>query len=162
MCQSHAGRLSSQRLVTCTCLFHHVELIRICAFRYPDEHCISLVQQYGVATPLARITIDKCALQLQGPKTGTRPGETTQILYGVISLLRHLSIPRECLSTLIRECSKDHTTHTTTSRSHQQTSTRRHWYRRSGFKLAPLGARCRWASTKRSGRPVEASRRSKR
>ncbi|SCV69780.1 BQ2448_1174 [Microbotryum intermedium] len=57
-----------------------------------DEHCVALVQTYGVAAPLAQIARRKAVQQFQ--KESTRPGgEVTQVLFGVISLLRHLSIP---------------------------------------------------------------------
>ncbi|ORY58020.1 hypothetical protein BCR35DRAFT_209510 [Leucosporidium creatinivorum] len=58
-----------------------------------DEHCVSLVHEYGVAHPLGKIAIKMSALQFEKATNGTRPGEVTQILFGVVSLLRHLSIP---------------------------------------------------------------------
>ncbi|GAA5988181.1 hypothetical protein JCM10908_002098 [Rhodotorula pacifica] len=55
-----------------------------------DEYTLSLVRYYGLAEPLARIVRERVAGAIG--KTG-RPGETTQILFGVVSLLRHLAIP---------------------------------------------------------------------
>jgi hypothetical protein len=51
------------------------------------------VQDYGLAGPLAKIAATKSVQQFE--KAGSRPGEITQILFGVVSLLRHLSIPSE-------------------------------------------------------------------
>ncbi|KDE06742.1 hypothetical protein MVLG_02938 [Microbotryum lychnidis-dioicae p1A1 Lamole] len=57
-----------------------------------DEHCVVLVQTYGLAAPLAQIARRKAMQQFQ--KESSKPGgEVTQVLFGVISLLRHLSIP---------------------------------------------------------------------
>ncbi|KAK4705703.1 hypothetical protein P7C70_g506, partial [Phenoliferia sp. Uapishka_3] len=56
-----------------------------------DEHCVILVQEYGLAGPLSRLVVEKVQQQLS--KASVRPGEVTQILFGVVSLLRHLSIP---------------------------------------------------------------------
>lgn len=58
-----------------------------------DEHCISLVHDYGLAPPLGKIAIKMAGLQFEKATNGARPGEVTQILFGVVSLLRHLSIP---------------------------------------------------------------------
>ncbi|KAM0789217.1 hypothetical protein ACM66B_000062 [Microbotryomycetes sp. NB124-2] len=59
-----------------------------------DEHCVSLVHQYGVDGPLSKIVASKTAQQFGRSNGGSaRPGEVTQILYGVVSLLRHLAIP---------------------------------------------------------------------
>lgn len=55
-----------------------------------DEYTLSLVRDYAIAKPLADIVRDQVGGAIG--KTG-RPGETTQILFGVISLLRHLAIP---------------------------------------------------------------------
>lgn len=52
---------------------------------------MALVQEYGLAEPLAQLVVEKVRQQLS--KTTVRPGEVTQILFGVVSLLRHLSIP---------------------------------------------------------------------
>ncbi|GAA6006995.1 uncharacterized protein JCM10292_003424 [Rhodotorula paludigena] len=57
-----------------------------------DEYTRSLVHDYGLAAPLARIVRDRVEGALN--KSG-RPGETTQILFGVVSLLRHLAIPAD-------------------------------------------------------------------
>lgn len=57
-----------------------------------DEHCISLVRDYGLALPLAKIAKGKAKQQFDKAE-GARPGEVTQILFGVVSLLRHLAIP---------------------------------------------------------------------
>ncbi|KAM0748690.1 hypothetical protein T439DRAFT_327961 [Meredithblackwellia eburnea MCA 4105] len=56
-----------------------------------DEHCVILVQDYGLAPPLAALVDAKVKEQMS--KDNVRPGEVTQILFGVVSLLRHLSIP---------------------------------------------------------------------
>ncbi|GAA6043604.1 hypothetical protein JCM8097_008283 [Rhodosporidiobolus ruineniae] len=58
-----------------------------------DEHTLSLVRDYGLAGPLARIVRERVEQQLAAPGERGRPGETTQILFGVVSLLRHLAIP---------------------------------------------------------------------
>ncbi|BGP16884.1 hypothetical protein JCM10213v2_004892 [Rhodosporidiobolus nylandii] len=59
-----------------------------------DEHTLSLVHDYGLAAPLARIVKERVEQQLAAqPEERGRPGETTQILFGVVSLLRHLAIP---------------------------------------------------------------------
>lgn len=50
-----------------------------------------LVHTYNLAPALVQIAASQTKLQLQPP--ATRPQETTQILFGVISLLRHLAIP---------------------------------------------------------------------
>ncbi|GAA5844501.1 hypothetical protein JCM9279_006325 [Rhodotorula babjevae] len=55
-----------------------------------DEHTLSLVHDYNLAKPLARIVAERVSGAIG--RTG-RPGETTQILFGVVSLLRHLAIP---------------------------------------------------------------------
>ncbi|GAA5924012.1 hypothetical protein JCM3775_005573 [Rhodotorula graminis] len=55
-----------------------------------DEHTLSLVHDYALAEPLARIVAERVSGAVG--RTG-RPGETTQILFGVVSLLRHLAIP---------------------------------------------------------------------
>ncbi|CDR42013.1 RHTO0S06e08768g1_1 [Rhodotorula toruloides] len=55
-----------------------------------DEHTLSLARDYQLASPLARIVRDRVSGAVG--KTG-RPGETTQVLFGVVSLLRHLAIP---------------------------------------------------------------------
>ncbi|GAA5890729.1 hypothetical protein JCM8208_004976 [Rhodotorula glutinis] len=55
-----------------------------------DEHTLSLVHDYALAEPLARIVSERVNGAIG--RTG-RPGETTQILFGVVSLLRHLAIP---------------------------------------------------------------------
>ncbi|BGP32744.1 hypothetical protein JCM10296v2_004528 [Rhodotorula toruloides] len=55
-----------------------------------DNHTLSLVRDYHLASPLARIVRDRVSGAVG--KTG-RPGETTQVLFGVVSLLRHLAIP---------------------------------------------------------------------
>lgn len=54
---------------------------------------MSLVHEYGIAPPLGKIAIKMSALQFEKATNGARPGEVTQILFGVVSLLRHLSIP---------------------------------------------------------------------
>ncbi|KAL8276235.1 hypothetical protein RQP46_011352 [Phenoliferia psychrophenolica] len=56
-----------------------------------DEYCVILVQEYGLAAPLSALVVEKVQQQLS--KASVRPGEVTQILFGVVSLLRHLSIP---------------------------------------------------------------------
>ncbi|GAA5933038.1 hypothetical protein JCM1841_003223 [Sporobolomyces salmonicolor] len=58
-----------------------------------DEHTEALVHDYGLAAPLASIVQERVDQQLAPKEGGSRPGETTQILYGVVSLLRHLAIP---------------------------------------------------------------------
>ncbi|GAA5878537.1 hypothetical protein JCM1840_005541 [Sporobolomyces johnsonii] len=58
-----------------------------------DEHTEALVHDYGLAAPLARIVQERVDQQLAPKEGASRPGETTQILYGVVSLLRHLAIP---------------------------------------------------------------------
>ncbi|GAA5971141.1 hypothetical protein JCM11641_004159 [Rhodosporidiobolus odoratus] len=58
-----------------------------------DKHTESLVHDYGLAAPLARIVNERVQQQLSAPSERGRPGETTQILFGVVSLLRHLAIP---------------------------------------------------------------------
>ncbi|GAA6060054.1 hypothetical protein JCM10212_001051 [Sporobolomyces blumeae] len=71
-----------------------------------DEYTEALVQDYGLAAPLARIIERRTRLALRPPPIkhepgavppsatpASRPGETTQILYGVVSLMRHLAIP---------------------------------------------------------------------
>ncbi|GAA5872973.1 hypothetical protein JCM8547_003277 [Rhodosporidiobolus lusitaniae] len=58
-----------------------------------DEHTESLVHEYGLAGPLARIVQERVDQSLAAPGEQGRPGETTQILFGVVSLLRHLAIP---------------------------------------------------------------------
>ncbi|KPV77656.1 uncharacterized protein RHOBADRAFT_51482 [Rhodotorula graminis WP1] len=55
-----------------------------------DEHTLSLVHDYALAEPLARTVAERVSGAIG--RTG-RPGETTQILFGVVSLLRHLAIP---------------------------------------------------------------------
>ncbi|KWU41325.1 hypothetical protein RHOSPDRAFT_37134 [Rhodotorula sp. JG-1b] len=55
-----------------------------------DEYTLSLVRDYRIAEPLADIVRDRVGGAIG--KTG-RAGETTQILFGVVSLLRHLAIP---------------------------------------------------------------------
>ncbi|BGP40804.1 hypothetical protein JCM10450v2_004807 [Rhodotorula kratochvilovae] len=55
-----------------------------------DEHTLSLVHDYHLAAPLARIVRERVEGAIG--RTG-RPGETTQILFGVVGLLRHLAIP---------------------------------------------------------------------
>ncbi|GAA6051123.1 hypothetical protein JCM3770_004726 [Rhodotorula araucariae] len=55
-----------------------------------DKHTLALVREYQLAAPLARIVRERVAGAAS--RTG-RPGETTQILYGVVGLLRHLAIP---------------------------------------------------------------------
>ncbi|BGP56128.1 hypothetical protein JCM8202_005895 [Rhodotorula sphaerocarpa] len=55
-----------------------------------DEYTLALVRDYGLAPPLAEIVRERVSGAIG--KTG-RPGETTQILFGVVSLLRHLAIP---------------------------------------------------------------------
>ncbi|GAA5971131.1 hypothetical protein JCM8115_003070 [Rhodotorula mucilaginosa] len=55
-----------------------------------DEYTLSLVRDYAIAEPLADIV--RARVEGAIGKTG-RPGETTQILFGVVSLLRHLAIP---------------------------------------------------------------------
>ncbi|KAK4051403.1 hypothetical protein OIV83_002887 [Microbotryomycetes sp. JL201] len=65
-----------------------------------DEHCVSLVHQYGVVEPLSQIVLSKTAQQfVKRDRNATNLGEVTQILYGVVSLLRHLAIPGELLMT---------------------------------------------------------------
>lgn len=61
-----------------------------------DEHCVQLVQEYGLARPLAKLVEEK--VEQQFLKSGSRPGEVTQILFGLVSLLRHLAIPGSFLS----------------------------------------------------------------
>ena len=61
-----------------------------------DEHCIQLVQEYGLAIPLAKLVKEK--VEQQFLKAGARPGEVTQILFGLVSLLRHLAIPGASLT----------------------------------------------------------------
>ncbi|KAI5474404.1 hypothetical protein MNV49_003372 [Pseudohyphozyma bogoriensis] len=56
-----------------------------------DEHCVTLVRHYQLVEPLAELLVAKVAAQLSG--TG-KPGEVTQTLFGVVSLLRHLAIPQ--------------------------------------------------------------------
>lgn len=75
-----------------------------------DEHCVSLVHEYGVAPPLGKIAIKMSALQFEKATNGARPGEVTQILFGVVSLLRHLSIPGESPSLCSRGNSRLSTT----------------------------------------------------
>lgn len=58
--------------------------------RRADEYTLALVSEYGLAGPLSQIVRDRVAGAIS--KSG-RPGETTQTLFGVISLLRHLAIP---------------------------------------------------------------------
>jgi hypothetical protein len=58
-----------------------------------DEHTLSLVHDYGLAAPLARIVRERVEQSVAAPGERGRPGETTQILFGVVSLLRHLAIP---------------------------------------------------------------------
>ncbi|GAA6003046.1 hypothetical protein JCM10207_001961 [Rhodosporidiobolus poonsookiae] len=58
-----------------------------------DAHTEALVHEYGLAAPLARIVREHVDRQLAAPGERGRPGETTQILFGVVSLLRHLAIP---------------------------------------------------------------------
>lgn len=55
-----------------------------------DDHTLSLVRDYHLASRLARIVRDRVSGAVG--KTG-RPGEKTQVLFGVVSLLRHLAIP---------------------------------------------------------------------
>ncbi|GAA5826453.1 hypothetical protein JCM11251_002378 [Rhodosporidiobolus azoricus] len=60
-----------------------------------DQYTISLVHTYGLAAPLARIVqdpVDSLVATAAKEQQG-RPGETTQVLFGVVSLLRHLAIP---------------------------------------------------------------------
>jgi hypothetical protein len=66
--------------------------------RVADEHCIALVKTYGLAQPLASLVEQKVEQQFSAQAGGGRTGETTQILYGVVGLLRHLAIP--CTSLL--------------------------------------------------------------
>lgn len=56
-----------------------------------DEHSISLVNQFHVAAPIASILASK-SQEIAATST-SRPGETAQILFGLVSLLRHLAIP---------------------------------------------------------------------
>ncbi|KAK4057274.1 hypothetical protein OIO90_001771 [Microbotryomycetes sp. JL221] len=66
----------------------------LAALARKDEHCVSLVHQYGVAVPLSKIVIEKSIQQFDRTGDGAaRPGEVTQILYGTVGLLRHLAIP---------------------------------------------------------------------
>ncbi|GAA5896449.1 hypothetical protein JCM6882_001016 [Rhodosporidiobolus microsporus] len=62
-----------------------------------DEYTESLVHTYGLAAPLARIVqarVDQLLASAAAAKEQQgRPGETTQVLFGVVSLLRHLAIP---------------------------------------------------------------------
>lgn len=56
-----------------------------------DEYCLALVQEYGLEKPLSKLVKEKAKQQFM--KGDARPGEVTQILFGVVSLLRHLAIP---------------------------------------------------------------------
>lgn len=64
-----------------------------------DEYTLSLVRDCAIAEPLADIV--RARVEGAIGRTG-RPGETTQILFGVVSLLRHLAIPGKA-SNVIRD-----------------------------------------------------------
>jgi hypothetical protein len=55
-----------------------------------DEHCVVLVERDGLAEPLVGLSEEA---ESPETKARTRPGEATQVLHGVASLLKHLSIP---------------------------------------------------------------------
>lgn len=60
-----------------------------------------MVHEYGLVEPLARIIEARVPAAVEpapvAKESHGRAGENTQILYGVVSLMRHLAIPRESL-----------------------------------------------------------------
>jgi hypothetical protein len=55
-----------------------------------DEHCIVLVERDGLAEPLVRLLEEA---ESPEAKAKARAGERSQLLHGVASLIKHLSIP---------------------------------------------------------------------
>lgn len=60
-----------------------------------DAHCVTLVQIHQLVPPLVSILRKQSAIE--APTTGATKvsGEKYQILHGVVSLLKHLAIPRK-------------------------------------------------------------------
>ncbi|GAA5873186.1 hypothetical protein JCM16303_006965 [Sporobolomyces ruberrimus] len=66
-----------------------------------DQYVERLVHEYGLASPLAKIIearvpaalVPATSTPTSGQPGQSRAGENTQILYGVVSLMRHLAIP---------------------------------------------------------------------
>ena len=70
-----------------------------------DEYVERMVHEYGLVEPLARIIEARVPAALEpapvaNESNGSAP-ENTQILYGVVSLMRHLAIPRVFLSQIL-------------------------------------------------------------
>lgn len=63
---------------------------------FADAHCLALVNNYSIAPRIAKLLHDKALPQSSA--TSTRLGEDTQLIFGLVSLLRHLAIPRQSAS----------------------------------------------------------------
>lgn len=92
ICAAHMLAALGRKGQSCACCHENAALLKLTAphLSGSDEHCVILVQNYGLAPALAQIAATHTKLQLE--PAALRPRETTQILYGVVSLLRHLSI----------------------------------------------------------------------
>jgi len=107
VCASHMlaglGRSGNVALVPFRCIPNRLTLR---SSLRSDQYVERLVHDYGLAEPLAKIIEARVPIALAPPASSSpsqeqgkgRAGENTQILYGVVSLMRHLAIPREHLS----------------------------------------------------------------
>jgi hypothetical protein len=106
VCASHmlAGLGRSGKVVLVHFRLTAYRLTLSCSSR-SDQYVERLVHDYGLAEPLAKIIKTRVPIALVPPASSTpnqeqgkgRAGENTQILYGVVSLMRHLAIPRKPL-----------------------------------------------------------------